>query len=72
MTNDKKKKPFSISSHKSLLAPCIGACTIDNESGYCYGCSRTEEEVYKWEDTTTTQNWKDELIKELKKRDAEF
>jgi len=72
MTENKKKEPFSMSSHKSLLYPCIGSCTIDNESGYCFGCRRTEEEVYKWEEPNTTQEWKDELLREIKKRDAQF
>ena len=68
----KNKEPFSISSHQSLLYPCIGACTIDDNSGYCFGCSRTEEEVYKWEDANTTQEWKDKLLEELKRRDTEY
>ena len=68
----KNKEPFSINSHQSLLHPCIGTCTIDDNSGYCFGCSRTEEEVYKWEDANTTQEWKDKLLEELKRRDTEY
>ena len=51
---------FSISSHQMYRLPCIGVCSIDidKESGYCLGCSRTEEEVYKWEDPNTTDDWK--------------
>jgi len=48
--------------------PCIGVCSIDEESGYCLGCSRTEEEVYKWENPDTTDEWKKELLEELKNR----
>ena len=55
-----------------MLFPCIGACTIDYNRGYCFGCSRTEEEVYKWEDANTTQEWKDKLLEELKRRDTEY
>ena len=45
---------FNISSHDFYQFPCIGVCNIDENSGYCFGCSRTEEEVYKWEDPDTT------------------
>lgn len=59
---------FSISSHQIYRLPCIGVCSIDKESGYCLGCSRTEEEVYKWEAETTTDDWKRDILEELKKR----
>ena len=59
---------FSISSHTIYRFPCIGVCSIDNESGYCLGCSRTEEEVYKWEDANVTDDWKEKLLEELKNR----
>ena len=26
----------------------INICTIDPDSGYCMGCSRTQEEIDKW------------------------
>jgi predicted Fe-S protein YdhL (DUF1289 family) len=48
--------------------PCIGVCSIDKESGYCLGCSRTEQEVYQWEAEATTDGWKKELLEELKTR----
>ena len=28
-------------------SPCINICTIDPDSGYCMGCSRTQEEIDK-------------------------
>ena len=59
---------FSISSHQVYRLPCIGVCSIDFESGYCLGCSRTEEEVYKWEDEKTSNEWKKKLLEELEKR----
>ena len=65
---EKNKEPFGIHSHKCLLLPCVGICSIDEESGYCIGCSRTEDEVYKWEDLNTDEQWKKKLIKELKHR----
>ena len=68
--NRSKKKimVFSISSHEIYRLPCIGVCSIDEESGYCLGCSRTEEEVYKWEDPNTTDEWKKKNEEELKNR----
>ena len=62
------KKPVSPESHKSQELPCNGVCYIDDQSGYCIGCSRTEEEVYKWEDETTSAEWRKQLIKTLKRR----
>ena len=59
---------FSISSHEIYRFPCIGVCSIDDNSGYCFGCSRTEEEVYKWEDPNTTNEWKKKNEEELKNR----
>ena len=59
---------FSINSHEIYRLPCIGVCSIDAESGYCLGCRRTEEEVYKWEDPNTTDEWKKKNEKELKNR----
>ena len=41
---------FSMSSHEIYRFPCIGVCSIDLNSGYCLGCSRTLEEIYKWGD----------------------
>ena len=59
---------FNQLSHTMYRLPCIGVCSIDEESGYCLGCSRTEDEVYKWENPDTTDEWKKELLEELKNR----
>ena len=59
---------FNISSHDFYQFPCIGVCSIDDNSGYCLGCSRTEKEVYKWEDPNTTDEWRLKNEKELKNR----
>ena len=31
-----------------IPSPCMKICIFDQESGYCLGCSRTEEEIIKW------------------------
>ena len=32
---------------KAKYTPCIKVCTMD-DSGYCLGCSRTEDEIVGW------------------------
>tara|TARA_B100001758_G_C17824265_1_gene310972 strand:- start:300 stop:473 length:174 start_codon:yes stop_codon:yes gene_type:complete len=46
-------------------SPCINICTIDPDSGYCMGCSRTQEEIDKWGYPDTTKEWKENNLKEL-------
>ncbi len=62
------EKNFSMSSHEIYRFPCIGVCSIDINSGYCIGCSRTLEEIYKWEDPNTTMEWKSKNEEELRTR----
>ncbi|MFQ5953711.1 MAG: DUF1289 domain-containing protein [Kiloniellales bacterium] len=31
-----------------LATPCIGVCTLDDETGYCLGCWRTVDEIASW------------------------
>ncbi len=28
--------------------PCIGVCTIDEDTGFCLGCARDVQEVAQW------------------------
>lgn len=35
---------------EELQSPCIGVCSMDSASGYCYGCYRTIEEIKGWWD----------------------
>ena len=39
-----------------------------NYDDYCLGCSRTEDEVYKWESENASDEWKEKLLEELKTR----
>ncbi len=54
-----------------IPSPCMSICTFDQESGYCLGCSRTEEEIVLWGDPETTDEWKKENLKELKQREGQ-
>ncbi|QND47403.1 DUF1289 domain-containing protein [Rhizobium lusitanum] len=31
-----------------MLTPCILVCSIDINTGYCFGCGRTREEIGGW------------------------
>jgi predicted Fe-S protein YdhL (DUF1289 family) len=32
----------------SIESPCILVCSIDERTGYCFGCGRTREEIGAW------------------------
>lgn len=31
-----------------MESPCILVCSIDDKTGYCFGCGRTREEIAGW------------------------
>jgi predicted Fe-S protein YdhL (DUF1289 family) len=31
-----------------IETPCILVCSIDEKTGYCFGCGRTREEIGDW------------------------
>ena len=51
-----------------IPSPCVNICTVDPDSGYCLGCSRTEDEIFKWGMIETTDEWKEENLKEIATR----
>ena len=57
---------------KKIVSPCISICRTDPRTGYCYGCARTDEEKIIWKEETTTITWKDENLKILIQRMAEW
>ncbi|MEH6443052.1 MAG: DUF1289 domain-containing protein [Oceanospirillaceae bacterium] len=30
------------------LSPCMGVCKSDDETGWCFGCGRTKEQIKGW------------------------
>lgn len=38
-----------------MESPCILVCSIDDATGYCYGCGRTREEIGAWTRYTPEQ-----------------
>lgn len=32
----------------AIESPCIMLCSVDDTTGYCFGCGRTREEIGAW------------------------
>jgi len=54
--------------NQKIISPCISICKTDYNTGYCYGCARTDKEKIIWKDENTSNQWKKENINELIKR----
>lgn len=35
-----------------MESPCILVCSIDDKTGYCFGCGRTRDEIAGWIEMT--------------------
>ncbi len=53
-----------------IESPCIGVCSVNPVTKFCYGCSRTIKEMENW--STYTVNEKLNLLTELEKRNNEL
>ena len=53
---------------KKPISPCISVCKTDPETGYCYGCGRTNEEKSMWKQENTSSDWKQENLEIIKCR----
>ena len=51
-----------------IVSPCISICKTDPDTGYCYGCGRTDTEKIKWKSEDTTEDWKKQNLKEIENR----
>ena len=51
-----------------IISPCLSICKTDPVSGYCYGCSRSNEEKKIWKNEKTTEEWKKNNLNEITKR----
>ncbi len=51
-----------------IISPCISICKTDPLTGYCYGCGRSNEDKIKWKNLETTDEWKKNNLKYIKKR----
>ena len=59
---------YIIMEQNKVTSPCISVCKTDPISGYCYGCGRSNEEKRIWKIEDTTNEWKEENLKIIKKR----
>lgn len=39
----------------AIESPCILVCSIDDKTGYCFGCGRTRAEIGAWLDLAPQQ-----------------
>ena len=53
---------------KNIISPCISICKTDPVTGYCYGCGRNKDEIKKWGNKDTSNEWKKNNILEIQKR----
>ena len=51
-----------------IISPCISICKTDPQTGYCYGCGRNNEEKELWKLETTTNQWKNDNLNNIRKR----
>lgn len=54
---------------KEIETPCIGVCTMDEDTGFCLGCYRTADEIKNWWDKTNPE--KIAILKQLDARMAD-
>ena len=46
MAND--MTPEEIAALEPVESPCVLVCSMDKESGFCFGCGRTTDEIAYW------------------------
>ena len=51
-----------------IVSPCISICKTDPQTGYCYGCGRSNEEKRLWKLQDTTNQWKNDNLTIIQKR----
>ena len=51
-----------------IISPCISICKTDPQTGYCYGCGRSDMEKKLWKQEDTSNQWKNDNLNEIQKR----
>ena len=51
-----------------IISPCISICKTDPQTGYCYGCGRSDEEKKFWKIENTSNQWKNDNLIDIQKR----
>jgi predicted Fe-S protein YdhL (DUF1289 family) len=49
-----------------MESPCILVCSIDDKTGYCFGCGRTRDEIGAW--TTYSSSERRQIMEILPSR----
>ena len=50
-----------------IISPCISICKTDPQTGYCYGCGRSNEEKKLWKLENTSNQWKNDNLTDIQK-----
>ena len=58
-------------SNDKVISPCISICKSNPDTGYCYGCARSDEEKKIWKNPSTTNHWKKKNLDSLINRMTE-
>ena len=59
---------YYINLKKMIVSPCISICKTDPSTGFCYGYARTIEERKMWKQPETSDEWKENNLREIKER----
>jgi|TARA_B100001094_G_C18180276_1_gene800505 uncharacterized protein len=51
-----------------IVSPCISICKTDPQTGFCYGCGRTNGEKKLWKLGDTTDQWKSDNLANIQER----
>jgi uncharacterized protein len=51
-----------------IISPCISICKTDPQTGYCYGCGRSNDEKRIWKLQDTSDQWKKDNLNDIYKR----
>ena len=51
-----------------IISPCISICKTDPQTGFCYGCGRSNNEKKIWKSKETTNDWKKQNLMNIEKR----
>ena len=51
-----------------ITTPCISICKTDPQTGYCYGCGRSNDEKRLWKLEDTSDQWKNDNLNNIQKR----
>ena len=57
--------------NSKIISPCISICKTDPNTGFCYGCARSDNDKKIWKNPNTKNSWKLENLNILRKRMAE-